>query len=153
MQSPEFRYRKTAAEGASGLGLLIALYDTLAGNLRRAADAERSNDLENRCAEMNHALLVIGYLEDCIERAGGGDLAQRLVILYSSLRRKLIEAQVKRSPTLLEEQMEVVLRIRESWQAMDLASPDGHAYDDPALQTGQEAVSTTAAPRSTSWSA
>ena len=81
MQSTELFYRKSAAQGASGFGMLIALYDTLAGNLRRAADAERSNNLEKRCLELNHAFLVIGYLEDAIERASGGDLAQQLVSL------------------------------------------------------------------------
>src|SRR5580692_5082161 len=115
MQSTELLYRKSAAQGASGLGLMIALYDTLAGNLRRAAGAERSNNLEKRCLEVNHALLVIGYLEDAMGQAGGGELAKQLVSLYSSLRRKLIEAQAKRSPEILEEQMERLLLLRESW--------------------------------------
>jgi flagellar protein FliS len=103
---------------------MIALYDTLAGDLRRAADAERSNNLEKRCLEVNHALLVIGYLEDAIEQASGGELAKQLVSLYLSLRRKLIEAQAKRSPEILEEQMDRVLRLRESWQKMERSVPD-----------------------------
>ena len=104
--------------------MLIALYDTLAGNLRRAADAERNNNLEKRCSEVNHALLVIGYLEDRIDRASAGELSQKLVSLYASLRRKLIEAQVKRSPEILERQMEQMLDIRETWQTMELAGLD-----------------------------
>jgi flagellar biosynthetic protein FliS len=124
MQSTELSYRKSAAQGASGLGLMIALYDTLAGDLRRAADAERSNNLEKRCLEVNHALLVIGYLEDAMERASGGDLTKQLVALYSSLRRKLIEAQAKRSPEILEGQMTRVLCLRETWQKVELSVPD-----------------------------
>jgi flagellar protein FliS len=122
MQSTELYYRKSASDGASGFGLLIMLYDTLAGNLRRAADAERSNNLEQRCLEVNHAFLVIAYLEDAIAQASGGELAQRLVYLYSSMRRKLIEAQGKRSPEILEQQMAKVLAIRESWQTMEHSS-------------------------------
>ena len=56
MNRTDLAYRKTAVEGASGFGLLIALYDTLAGNLRRAAAAQRRNDLEDRCHEVKHAL-------------------------------------------------------------------------------------------------
>ena len=37
MTRTDLAYRKTAVEGASGFGLLIALYDTLASDLRRAA--------------------------------------------------------------------------------------------------------------------
>ncbi len=124
MQSTELSYRKSAAQGASGFGLMIALYDTLAGDLRRAADAERANNLERRCLEVNHALLVIGYLEDALGTASRGELAEQLVSLYSALRRKLIEAQARRSPEILEEQVERVLRLRETWQKMELSAPD-----------------------------
>ena len=154
MQSTELSYRKSAAQGASGFGLMIALYDTLAGDLRRAADAERSSNLEKRCLEVNHALVVIAYLEDAMERASGGNLTKQLVALYSSLRRKLIEAQAKRSPEILEEQMERVLRLREGWQKMELSmldttnSPAGamasREHDDPPAYLPSGSTSWTA---------
>jgi flagellar protein FliS len=153
MQSTELFYRKSAAEGASGFGLMIALYDTLAGDLRRAVDAERSNNLEKRCLEVNHALLVIGYLEDCIERAGGGELSQQLVSLYSSLRRKLIEAQVKRSPEILEQQMEKVLSIRETWQMMEQAGHDTRSTIPGALAQGDYDSPASNPSHTSSWSA
>ncbi len=116
-------YRKTAVAGASGFGLLIALYDTLAGDLRRAADAERANDIEKRCMEVNHALLVVGHLEDAVNRGPGGELARELVRFYASLRRKMIEAQAKRSPEMLEQEMEQVLNFRQIWQGIELSAP------------------------------
>lgn len=120
MSPTEMAYRKTALGGASGFGLLTALYDTLAGDLKRAADAERRNDIQARCQQVNHALLVIGYLEDWIDRGPGGELAQQLTVFYRSLRRKLIEAQAKRSAEILEEQMAQVLEIRAIWQGMEV---------------------------------
>ena len=63
MSNTEMSYRKTAVEGASPIGLIIALFDTLVGNLRRAATALRDNDIETRCKELNHAALVLGRLE------------------------------------------------------------------------------------------
>jgi flagellar protein FliS len=153
MQSTELSYRKTAAEGASGFGLLIALYDTLAGNLRRAADAERNNNLEKRCSEVNHALLVIGYLEDCIDRASGGELSQKLVRLYASLRRILIEAQVKRSPEILEQQMEQMLDIRETWQTMEFAGLDAQCtFHGAPVQADHNALASNPS-HTLSWSA
>jgi flagellar biosynthetic protein FliS len=113
-------YRKTAIGGASGFGLLVALYDTLAGDLRRAAAAERGNDIEKRTRELNHALLVVAYLEEYVERGSGGKLADHLVAFYKTLRRKMIEAQVKRSADILEAQMAQVLKIREIWQQFEL---------------------------------
>jgi flagellin-specific chaperone FliS len=120
MSPVELTYRKTAAAaGASGFGLLIALYDTMAGSLRRAAEAERSNDIEKRCNEVNHALVVVGLLEDWLARGSSGTLTEQLRSFYASLRRKLIEAQAKRSAEILEQQMTEVLKVREQWQALE----------------------------------
>jgi flagellin-specific chaperone FliS len=122
MRPTELFYRETAARGASGFGLLIALFDTLAGNLQRAAQAQRSGDVEKRCSESNHALLVIGYLEDWVRNGAGGELADQLAAFYASLRRNLVVAQAEQSPEILEDQMRAVLKIRENWQQMDLRS-------------------------------
>jgi flagellar protein FliS len=124
----ELAYRKTALGGASGFGLAIALYDTLAGDLRRAASAERANDIEKRCKEVNHALLVIAHLEDALERGSGGELAQQLRAFYSSLRRKMIEAQARRSPGMLEEEMERVLELRATWQQAEMRGTTSTAH-------------------------
>lgn len=120
MNPTELAYRRTAVEGSSGFGLLIALYDTLAGNLRRAADAQRSNDIQKRCQELNHALLVIGYLEDWIDREGGGELAEKLILFYTNLRTKLLHAQAIKSAEILEREMAVILTIRGTWQDLEL---------------------------------
>lgn len=121
MTPTELYYRKTAAASSGGgLGVLIGLYDTLAGDLRRMAEAERGNDLVRRCREANHALLVIGCLEDCVTKGNSGELADQLTAFYAELRRNLVAAQAKRSPELIEEQMRNVLKLREAWQAMEL---------------------------------
>jgi flagellar protein FliS len=124
----ELAYRKSALGGASGLGLAIALYDTLAGDLRRAASAERTNDIETRCKEVNHALLVVAHLEDALDRGSGGELAQQLRAFYSTLRRKMIEAQAIRSPQMLEQQMASVLEIRAVWQQTELRGTTSSAH-------------------------
>jgi flagellar protein FliS len=119
MNPTELAYRKTAVEGTSGFGLLIALYDTLAGNLSRAAEAQRKNDIEKRCQEISHALLVIAHLEDWVDREGGGELAQKLVRFYAGLRANLVGAQAKQSAEMLEQQMNVILAIRGTWQDLE----------------------------------
>lgn len=120
MLPSELAYRKTAAESASGLTLLLSLYDTLAGDIRRAAAAERGNDIAARCREVNHAFMVIAFLEERLSRGSDGELAKRLGRFYSNLRRQLIKAQSKRSPEMLEGLMNSVLEIRKVWQEADV---------------------------------
>lgn len=135
MARTDLAYRRTAAEASSGLGLLITLYDTLAGDLRRAAEAQREEDIERRCREVRHALLIIGYLEDWINRGTGGTLAQELNAFYASLRRGLIEAQAMRSAEILEKQMGRVLELREQWQAVQQRTePSGPEVLRPVIE-------------------
>jgi flagellar biosynthetic protein FliS len=119
-QSNELSYRKSAIEGASPIGLVIALYDTLWGDLRRAAAAIRENDIEKRCRELNHAALVLGQLENWIDLKNGGELAKNLTQLYAYLRAKMMEASIAKSATMLEAQMELILHVRTSWQQRDM---------------------------------
>jgi flagellar biosynthetic protein FliS len=153
MNPAELAYRKTAVEGSSGFGLLIALYDTLAGNLKRAAQAQRDNDIQKRCQEINHALLVIGYLEDWIDRENGGTLAQKLIFLYSNMRAVLLEAQIKQSAEILEQQMDVILSIRGTWQELEARA--SNVIELPSPSAGKGYPNTTASHqerRLSSWS-
>lgn len=155
MTRTDLEYRRTAAEGTNGFGVLIALYDTLAGDLRRAAESEQLNDIEKRNLEVNHALLVVGHLEDWVARGSDGELSQQLVAFYASLRRKLIEAQATRSAQVLEQQMALVLDLRELWQKIDLRSESTQPEIMPPMHSQKlpNAFSAQAEPRRGSWSA
>jgi flagellar protein FliS len=136
----ELSYRRSAIEGASPIGLVIALYDTLSGDLRRAANAIRNNDIEARCKDLNHAALVLGQLEDWIDRKNGGELAQNLSSFYSCIRAQVMEASINKSAQLLEAQIDLISQVRSAWQQRDMSSPQ-------ALEIRTELVSAASAPR------
>ena len=123
MNYTEVTYRRAAADGANGFGLLIALYDTLAGSLRHAAEAQQANDIPWRCREVEHALRIIAHLEAWLDLGEGGDLAMQLIAFYSGLRRRLIEASVRQSSEMFQQQMIEVLKVREIWQYLELQKP------------------------------
>lgn len=148
----DLAYRKTAVEGASGFGLLIALFDTLARNLQRAAEAERAQDLEKRGYEVKHALLVLGVLEDWVRRGPGGELADQLVAFYKKLRRDLVKAQIARSAEGFEQLMAGVLQIRAYWQQADVSQ----ANPEPEVlrpMNGLEFAAMQVETRHSNWSA
>ncbi len=115
----ELSYRKSAIEGASSIGLIIALFDTLAGDLRRAAAAIRAGDIEKRCKELDHASLVLGQLESWVDMDKGGESAQTLSRFYAYVRTTMMEASVTQSATLLDTQIDTILQIRSAWQKLD----------------------------------
>jgi flagellar secretion chaperone FliS len=122
LNQTELSYRKSAIEGASSIGLIIALFDTFAGDLRRAAAAIRKSDIEKRCKELNHASLVLGQLESWVDKDKGGDSAQTLAQFYGYLRATMMETSVSQSATLLETQIDTILQVRSAWQKLDNAA-------------------------------
>jgi flagellar protein FliS len=115
----ELSYRKSAIEGASPIGLMIVLFDTLAGDLRRAAVAIRNKDIEKRCKELNHAALVVGQLESWLDMKNGGEPARNLSRFYAYLRAKMLEASMKQSAEVLDAQIVTILQVRSTWQKYD----------------------------------
>jgi flagellar protein FliS len=119
LSQTELSYRKSAIEGASSIGLIVALFDTLAGDFRRAAAAIRKNDIEKRCKELDHASLVLGQLASWVDMDKGGESAQALAQFYAYLRATTMEASVTQSATLLDTQIDTILQVRSAWHKLD----------------------------------
>ena len=127
LSETELSYRRSAIEGASLIGLMIVLFDTLVGDLRRAAYALRKNDIETRCRELNHATLVLGQLNEWVDLENGGESARTLDRFYAYLRAKMMEAATTQSAVLLDTQIEMILHVRSAWQKLDAGAIEPQA--------------------------
>jgi flagellar protein FliS len=94
----EYTYRRTAVDGASSVTLVIMLYDRLVADLQRAVEAMEHNEIEKRCSELKHALLILQQLEGSLDHENGGVAARNLANFYSYARAKVLEAQIKIGP-------------------------------------------------------
>jgi flagellar protein FliS len=130
IMTTELSYRRSSIAGASPIGLMIALFDTLVGDLRRASSAIRKSDIEARCRELNHAALVLGQLESWVDLKNGGEAAETLARFYAYLRAKMLEASISKSAMVLDKQIEMILHVRSAWQQLD-ASPPPKVEEQP----------------------
>lgn len=117
-------YRQAATQQASVVGLVIALYDTLIGNLRRAAEAMDKNDIQARCDELIHGFKVLQQLDAMLDMERGGETAAKNRRFYSHLRGQMLTAQFKLSSEILKKQIGLVLEVRQAWQQIDSALPN-----------------------------
>ena len=119
-------YRQAVTQQASVVGLVIALYDTLLGNLRRAAEAMDREDIQGRCDELVHGFKVLQQLDAMLDMERGGETAVKNRRFYNHLRGQMLAAQFKLSSEILKKQIELVLEVRQAWQQIDnaLPSPD-----------------------------
>ena len=115
-------YREAAVRGASPVRLVICLYEQAIEDLRRAVIALEKGDIEARTRGINHALMVIAQLQGSLDMEHGGDVARNLEGFYSLLRTGLIEAQVKQSTRILEEQISQLAIVHEAWLEVERAT-------------------------------
>jgi flagellin-specific chaperone FliS len=86
-------YRISAIEGATHLDVLLACYDALAEDIRLAGEASVAGDIAARCRYSQHALLVLGHLQDWITLLDDTSLQESLACFYQYLRQELLRLQ------------------------------------------------------------
>jgi flagellar secretion chaperone FliS len=134
-------YREGAVAGASPVELLVRLYEQIVDDLRQAARALDEKNIELRTAKINHAILVIGYLESQLNLAGGGVAAENLRTFYRGLRANLAEAQFRQSKNILERQITDVLAVRQAWITLQRADSAAPPQPQPPTTTANAANS------------
>ncbi len=117
---PALAYRRAATQQASVVGLVIALYDTLAGDLQRAAAAMERNNIEERTRQLKHGLSVLTQLDSLIDMEHGGQTAVHLRRFYGFLRDEMLRAQFEQDASILEDSSKLLLEVRGAWQDVDV---------------------------------
>jgi flagellar protein FliS len=115
-------YREAAVRGATPVRLVICLYEQAIEDLRLAVIAQEKGDIEARTRGINHALMVIAQLQGSLDMERGGDVARNLNGFYSLVRAGLIEAQVKQSIRILEQQISQLAIVHEAWLEVERAT-------------------------------
>ena len=123
--STSLEYRRASIQQASVVGLVMALHDTLIGNLRRAAEAVDKNDIQGRCAELVHGFKVLTQLDAMLDMKNGGETARKIRRFYTFVRGQMLEAQFKLSSKILRDQIRIVMEVRQAWEQVDGAQVEG----------------------------
>jgi flagellar protein FliS len=118
-------YRRAATQQASVVGLVIALHDTLMGDLRRAAEAIDKGNIQGRCDQLVHAFKVLQQLESMLDMEKGGQTATQVNRFYGHVRGQILLAQFELSSAILYQQIQIVLEVREAWQQLDSSAMEG----------------------------
>jgi flagellar secretion chaperone FliS len=113
--NPRFSYREAAVQGASPVRLVILLYEQAIQDTRRAVAALDKGDVEERTRQINHAILVLGHLQGSLDKQRGGQVAVNLERFYTLVRAGLLAAQCKQSVAALEQQIALLMQVREAW--------------------------------------
>lgn len=112
-------YRQVSATGTNPVGLIVKLYDRILEDFRRALDAITANNIKERVARLNHALLIIAELDSVLDFERGGIVAQHLRGFYSVTRSLILEANVRTSDQRIRKLMDLYMPLRQAWQQVE----------------------------------
>jgi flagellar protein FliS len=135
-------YREAAVEGASPVRLVVLLYEQAFEDVRHALDAHRLGNIEERTRHINHAILVIGYLQASLDKEQGGRVALNLERFYDQVRSGLVDAQFRQSATALEQQISHLMQVHEAWCEVERAHAAPASASHP-IQTQNQSESRT----------
>ena len=108
-------YHENAARGATPIGLVVVLYDVVIEDMRRALDAMKRGEIEARSAAVHHAFLVLQQLQGTLDFERGGAPARQFEQFYNLTRAKLLEAQMRNSLELMQQQVQFMSEVRDCW--------------------------------------
>jgi flagellar secretion chaperone FliS len=114
-----FAYNQAAAFGASAVGQVVALYDTILRDLHRAVAAIEAKQIENRVNATNHALIVIGELQGVLDFERGGSVARILDAYYNVTRAMITEGSMMSSREKLREVISMYTKLRAAWSQVE----------------------------------
>jgi flagellar protein FliS len=108
-------YREADVRGATAVRLVVLLYEQIIRDLSQAAQAIEQNDIELRTKYINHAILVVAYLQSPLDFGKGGKVAKDLDHFYNALRQNLMQVQFFPTKAGVNQLMTDVLAVREAW--------------------------------------
>ena len=113
-------YRQYALEGASGVELVIALYDGIIRFLYAACEAVDRGDADARRAAIKRAMDIILHLQSRLRSDVGGKPAEALSEFYASIFAQILQASQAASRQKLLHVISCVRSVRDAWrQAVD----------------------------------
>ena len=108
-------YRENTVRSATPIELVVILFDTVIEDMRQAVSATQAGDLEARAVAIRHAMLVLQQLQGTLDFEKGGQVARQFEQFYNLVRAKLLEAQMRHSPELMQQQIQFMLEVRDCW--------------------------------------
>jgi flagellin-specific chaperone FliS len=108
--------------------------------------------IEERSNRLKHALQVLGQLNALLDMANGGVCAENLARFYEFLRRRILLAQFRRDPSILESAVRNIFQVRAALQQVDSRNtqPEGNPASPANGRPGTPAPDAEAGPNAQS---
>ena len=109
---------ESALEGASPHQLIQMLINGALDRLSQARGAMQRKDTAQKGLLIGKAVSILGGLQDSLDTTADEQITANLDSLYDYMQRRLLEANVKNDMALLDEVSDLLLTIKDGWDAI-----------------------------------
>ncbi len=108
-------YYKTNVQTSDQLSLIIMLYDGLIRFMKKAVVKIEQGEVEEAHNYLARAKEIISELVSTLKVDAGGEIAGNLKDLYLYSFKKIVEANLKKDPAMIQEVIQLMDNLRQGW--------------------------------------
>jgi flagellar protein FliS len=108
-------YLQTQVRSSSPLELVVMLYDGALRSSAAASDAMARRDIPARREALSKTMAIIGELQNTLDMTSGGEVAERLDLLYTWMTEQLLQATVRQDAAPIKEVHRLLATLRDGW--------------------------------------
>ena len=108
-------YRRTEAQSAPPLQLIVMLYDGALRYLSEARAAQATGNMRARNQALRRVNDIVAECHSSVDLERGGSVAVELDRLYSYISGRLLDVTVKRDATAIDEVHKLMTTLRGAW--------------------------------------
>jgi flagellar protein FliS len=109
-------YQTRTLDGASGVELIIALYDGIIRFMHRAIEAVEREDTNERRVAVRRAMDIVIHLQATLKMDIGGKPAKALAEFYTALFALMLQGSQANSREKFEQVIAFVRNVRDAWR-------------------------------------
>jgi flagellar protein FliS len=111
-------YQDSAVTTQSKGRLIVLLYEGAIKFMKLAIKELQANNYEAKGQYINKARDIINELDAVLDMNTGGEIAANLRKLYCFMNNRLSEANVQRDPKMIQEVIDLMEELNQSWKAI-----------------------------------
>jgi len=114
-------YEKVQAEGLNQKQLILLCYNGIIRFLNGAKEALEDNKNLDAHNSLDKARKIVFHLLSTLNFEAGGEIAEKLRVLYVFLIEKITEANMKKDSEIVDEIIPIVATVQEGWEGIELS--------------------------------
>ena len=136
-QNAHNAYLESRIESADPLQLVRLLYQGAITSVKEAGMYLAAGNITARSRSISKAHAILGELAAALDHNRGGELSQRLALLYDYMQRRLLEANFRQIAAPLEEVLALLETLGEAWdgiQPQTAPEPAANPWQQASLE-------------------